>query len=266
MPSAPGAARCPAWPSPFPPDVAFAQAEGGPGTAPGTGAGTRPGTAPATAPEAAPPLLAEERALLGSRAAPRRVLEFALGRACAHEALAALAPQRAAELAATPILRDGARRPRWPVGIVGAITHHRGRAAAAVAHAADYLGVGLDLEAPRPVSAALARRILRPEERAAWEALPPEARAQAFLRVFSAKESVFKALYPHTGIYLGFQDATVDVGDDATAAPGTSGVQGLGLRWRLCCACGPGLPEGFSGPGRVLSRQGAVLTAVWLRR
>jgi 4'-phosphopantetheinyl transferase EntD len=240
-------AAMPRWPSPFPPDVAFCQA----------GAGD-------AASRHQRSLLPPERALLGERAAPRRVLEFTLGRGCARAALAALVPARAEELAATPILRADARRPLWPEGIVGSITHHRGSAAAAVARAADYVGIGLDVEALRRPTPALLRRILRPEERERWQALPPAAQAAAFVGAFSAKESVFKALYPVTGLYLGFQDATValDVELAAGAAPGSGPVA---LRWRLQREAGGGFPAGYAGQGCALLRDGYVLTAVWVR-
>jgi 4'-phosphopantetheinyl transferase EntD len=231
----------PRWRSPFPPGVALAQA------------------GPQDAVRHA--LLPGERALLGERAAPRRVLEFTLGRGCARAALVALAPEQAAALAETPILRADARRPAWPAGFVGAITHHRGHAAAAVARESHYRGLGLDLEALRMPSAALARRILRPAEHARWEALAPQEQAAAFMAVFSAKESVFKALYPLTGVYLGFQEAEVWL--EAEDAPG-SGRRAL--RWRLLRACGGDFPAGHEGPGCALLGGGYVLTAVWIAR
>ena len=261
-PTAPDAARGPAappprWASPFPPDVVFEQA----------------------GPEAIGrmALLPGERALLSERAAARRVLEFTLGRGCARAALAVLAapdPRRAAELAATPLLREDARRPRWPAGFVGAITHHRGWAAAAVARAQAYLGIGVDLEALRAPSPGLLARILRPEERERWQALPAAERPGAFMRVFSAKESLFKALYPHGGVYLGFQDATVTAAPGSAAAPADSAPEAaqdtppgaLALRWRLERDAGPGLPAGRTGDGCALARAGYVLTGIWLRR
>lgn len=216
-------------------------------------------------------LLPEERALLGARAAPRRVLEFTLGRGCAHAALAALAAQHqrdaslAARLAATPILREDARRPRWPAGYVGAITHHRGHAAAAVARAADYLGLGVDLEALRPPSPALVRRILRPEERAAWEALPAAERTRGFALAFSAKESLFKALYPHTGVYLGFQEATVALTPQDPAAAAQA-LPRWAVRWVLHKGCGEDFPVGAAGVGAALAQEGYVLSGVWVPR
>jgi enterobactin synthetase component D / holo-[acyl-carrier protein] synthase len=232
------------WPSPFPPDVAFRQAGGA-----------------LAAAAAAAALLAQERALLSARATARRVQEFALGRACAHAALAALEPRRAAELAAAPILRDDARRPRWPEGFVGSITHHRGYAAAAVGRARDYLGLGVDLEAVRAPSPELVRRVLREEERALWEQMAPGTRDEGFMRLFSAKESLFKALYPHTGVYLGFQDAALEPLDETPESPGR-----VPIRWRLHKACGPAFPLGSAGVGSALSQGGFVLSAVWVRR
>lgn len=238
------------WPSPFPVDVAFRQAHG--------------------AEAAQDALLPEERALLSPQAAASRVVDFALGRRCAREALAALEPGRAAEVLATPLLRVGERRPAWPPGFVGSITHHRGMAAAAAARAADYLGLGLDLEAVRAPSPALVRRILRPEEREAWEAIsaptPAEAgqaRAEAFMRIFSAKESLFKALNPHAGVYLGFQDAAIAEQPPPTGAPEP---QARTLRWRLHADAGPGFPAGREGVGGTLTAAGFVLAAVWIRR
>lgn len=207
------------------------------------------------------PLLGEERALLSLRATPRRLQEFALGRGCARQALAALVPARAVELGATPILREDARRPRWPAGIVGAITHHRGYAAAAVGRAVDFLGLGVDLEAVRAPSPGLVQRILRREEQAAWQELPPETRDEGFMRVFSAKESLFKALYPHTGVYLGFQDASIELMEETPEEPGR-----MPLRWRLHADCGPGFPVGREGVGAVLTRGAFVLSGVWVRR
>ena len=198
-------------------------------------------------------LLPEERALLPATVHPRRLLEFTLGRSCARAALASLNPF----LWSFPILRTGDRTPCWPVGYVGAITHHKGRAAAAVARRGDYGGLGLDLEAQRAMSDAMRRRLLRPEERARLEGLP---QAEAELRamvVFSAKESIYKCLHPVTGVYLGFQDA--EVFDLVEVAPERGA-----LRWRLFKDCGPRFPAGYEGRGAFVLRPGFVLTGVWV--
>jgi len=224
-----------AWVSPLPPDVPFAHASG------------------EDHPEFR--LYPEERALLGPGAARKRIVEFTLGRGCARAALAALDPG----LADTPILRQNGRRPLWPAGVVGAITHHHGQAAAAVAREESYRGLGLDLEAVRPPSEGLLKRTLRPEERRALEALPPAERALRALLIFSAKESIFKALNPLGGIFIGFQDA-------ALTEVGAPGADGRGrLRWRLYRGCGADFPAGTEGEGGYAGREGWVLTGVWLK-
>lgn len=205
-----------------------------------------------------PALLPQERALLGKAASGRRVKDFTLGRHCAREALARLAgdPPGAG---ATPVLRAAGRAPLWPAGVVGTITHTGGRAAAAVAAEAGYLGIGLDLERLRRGSPRLARRILRPTERETVHALRDAERDGWVTAIFSAKESIFKALNPATGVFLGFQDAAVEL----ESLPET----GIGaFRWRLHRACGAKLPEGFTGEGRLARRGGHVLTAVWVKQ
>jgi 4'-phosphopantetheinyl transferase EntD len=223
-----------AWVSPLPPDVPFVHAS----------REDQPGFR----------LYPQERALLGPGAARKRIMEFTLGRGCARAALARLDPA----LAGSPILREHGRRPLWPAGVVGAITHHHGQAAAAVAREGAYRGLGLDLEAERAPSEGLLKRILRPEEQRALEALPPAERARRALLIFSAKESIFKALNPIRGIYIGFQDAAVTQIDEPRG-------QGRGgLRWRLHHGCGADFPAGYEGEGGYARRNGWVMTGVWL--
>jgi 4'-phosphopantetheinyl transferase EntD len=225
--------------SPLPADVAFAWAD-------------------ARSAGAVVPLPAEA-ALLSPRAVAGRVREFALGRSCAREALGRLEPG----LGRAPILRASGsgsadRRPLWPEGFVGAITHKAGFAAAAAARAAAYRGLGLDLERVRAPSAALLRRILRPEERERFATLSEAQRDAAFTLVFSAKESLFKALNPQSGVYLGFQDAAIGL------APGAPALARGQLDWRLHGGCGPDYPPGSTGVGGFTRADGLVLTAVWV--
>lgn len=223
-----------AFASPFPPGVAFFF------------------HSPANGP--APSLLPAERALLQGRASARREADFALGRHCARRALALLGVPEAESL---PLLRGEGRAPRWPEGVVGSISHSAGMAAAAAAWSTDYAGIGLDLERIGRVKARLSRRILRPAERAALEALPPAGQAEALAVVFSGKESIYKALNPATGIYLGFQDAELEPLPSFEQAEGP-------LRWRLVRDCGTVFPAGFTGDGAFQCRGGFVLAGVWV--
>ena len=84
------------------------------------------------------------------RAVAKRQLEFAAGRHYAHSALQALGA------APGPLLVGPARAPLWPAGVVGAISHDDGWAAAAVARQVDCAGLGIDIESLRVNSPPLA--------------------------------------------------------------------------------------------------------------
>ena len=93
------------------------------------------------------------------------------------------------------------RRPVWPDGAVGSITHAAGRAIAIVAQAASYRGIGIDLEALDSVSEEVTERIAARRER-------PDCDGGGAL-VFSAKESIYKAVNPIVGEYLPFRAVEV---------------------------------------------------------
>lgn len=145
-----------------------------------------PGVAFAALPIAGdePPLLPAEAAAIAG-VAPRRRRTFAFGRACARRALG-----REVAIGIGP---GGA--PLWPAGIAGSITHTDDDAAAAVGAVR---ALGIDLESR--VHAA------RTPDLAALVATTPHERAQPAALVFSAKESVYKCLYPTGGRFLDFAD------------------------------------------------------------
>ena len=68
--------------------------------------------------------------------------------------------------------------------------------------------LGVDLELVRPLRTDISARILSDGERAG---LPPPgpARDAHLLRVFSAKEAIFKALSPRVGRFIRFQEAEI---------------------------------------------------------
>jgi 4'-phosphopantetheinyl transferase EntD len=142
----------------------------------------------------------EERAALGD-AADGRVREFAAGRSCARRALVALGHPE------VPIGRGSDRQPLWPNGVVGSITHCRGYCAAVAAHRVEYAGLGVDAEPHEPLPDGVAERIARPPE-LAWAAGRTDGVCWDRL-LFSAKEAVFKAWYPLTERWLGFEDASI---------------------------------------------------------
>ena len=150
-------------------------------------------------PEEAAPLLDAERASLGPAAGPR-AQEFAAGRHCAREALAALG------LEPDAVPRGPHREPLWPAGIVGSISHASGYCGAVVARDSTCRGLGFDVEEWGRMRPALWRRIATPREIAWLDTQAAEAERWATL-LFSAKEAFYKAQYPVSAAFLGFQAA-----------------------------------------------------------
>lgn len=180
-----------------------------------------------------------------SAALPKRKAEFMAGRKCAAAAL-----RNAGCESLAPLGRDAEGVPCWPEGWLGAITHSHGLAAAAAAPRGPLLGIGLDAEAWMKAARAerLKGRILCPGE----DALRPASMsfAEFVTLVFSAKESLFKALYPQVGRYFGFHAAELlALGEGA-------------LRLRLTEALAEGLPAGAELSGRYLALSPWVVTLI----
>ena len=190
------------------------------------------------------PLFPEELALVEEAVETRR-REFAAARGCAHRALSGLG------LAPVPILRGTNREPLWPDEIVGSITHCRGYRAAAVARSQDIIAIGIDAEPDEPMPVDIGRRIFCAEERE-WLARAPIGPDWGRV-IFSAKESIYKAWYPLTGRWLGFDDAIV-----------TIDPQGGAFQARLLVS--PPHRDLTRLAGRFLAAEGLVLTAVAVPR
>jgi 4'-phosphopantetheinyl transferase EntD len=142
------------------------------------------------------PLWSAELSAAG-RMSAKRLREFSVGRHCARTALARLghAP------AALPV--GPGRAPVWPAGIIGSISHTAEIAIAAVARQAQLRSLGIDVESADPLEPSLLELVCRDEERAALAVSDLEPGLGAKL-VFSAKESVYKCLWPLTGVFLEF--------------------------------------------------------------
>lgn len=135
-------------------------------------------------------------------AVPKRLAEFAAGRNAARRAMA----QLGLPPAAVPMQAD--RSPLWPTTVTGSISHCAGACIAAMAHARDYAGLGLDLEPVQPLTADLWPLVLTPPELAR---LPQDQPGLMALQVFCAKEAAYKAQYAVTGQLFDFQTLDVEV-------------------------------------------------------
>lgn len=156
--------------------------------------------------EASEPLFPEEEALV-ARAVPKRQREFQKGRECARRALAELGVPRVV------LLAGKSREPLWPEPVVGSITHTNGLCVAAVARSSSYAGLGIDAEPAEPLAADIAKRVCTSAEVESFGANDALDRDTVPRLVFSAKESVYKCLFPITRTFLGFEDVRVELGD-----------------------------------------------------
>jgi len=171
-----------------------------------------------------------EEARLAEVMQVHRKSEFLTGRSAACEALAGCG----GPVCAIPQGERG--EPIWPAGYRGSITHTKGLVAAAcmaqthpvfvpaalngteVLHQKKILAVGIDLEgAGRKLSDAAWQHILSDEDA---RRLAGIADPRLQLVVFSAKESLYKALYPLCGEFFGFHDASFCFGSSWGTASG----------------------------------------------
>ena len=186
-------------------------------------------------------------AAIVARAVAKRRREFATGRDCARSALGRLG------VPPVPILAGERGAPQWPAGIVGSITHCAGYRAAAVAWARDAVTVGLDAEPNDRLPHGVLDLISLASERARLPGLVTAAPGVCWDRLlFSAKEAVYKAWFPLTRRWLGFEEADITI--DATG--GTFGARLL----VPVPVTGGGPLTGFTG--RWLARDGLIVTAV----
>jgi 4'-phosphopantetheinyl transferase EntD len=152
-----------------------------------------------------PETLRTEEARYIARAVPKRVGEFAAGRACARRALAQLA------ITDFPLRVGADREPLWPEGITGSITHTAGFCGVVVARKTGVLALGIDAELASAVHPGLWRQIATAEELRWLAGLPGSRAATMASVVFSAKEAFFKCQFPLTREWLNFADVTVHV-------------------------------------------------------
>ncbi len=205
-------------------------------------------------------LFPEEERLLG-QAVEKRRLEFTTVRHCAREALARLG------LPPAPILPGDYGAPRWPEGVVGSMTHCAGYRAAVIAREADLVTVGVDAEPHDALPPEVLDTVTLPEERdqlARLAARSPQVHWDRLL--FSAKESVYKAWFPLTRLWLDFDQAVITFEPDPCPDPGpvTDPMPAPGaFRARLLVpgpfVAGARLP-GFRG--RWLVSDGLLFTAI----
>jgi 4'-phosphopantetheinyl transferase EntD len=198
-------------------------------------------------PDLAP--LPEEEPLIAKSVAKRRN-EFITVRYCARQALGEIG------VPPVPILKGEKGEPCWPDGVVGSLTHCDGYRGAAVGTHESVRSVGIDAEPHGVLPHGVLDAISLPVERTEISALPAGLHWDRIL--FCAKEATYKAWYPVTRRWLGFEDAHIVFDVDEGGAAG-------GFESSILID-----PAALSGPplttlrGRWSVRDGLALTAIVL--
>ncbi len=156
--------------------------------------------------------LSEEEPLIARSVAKRRN-EFITVRYCARQALGDLG------LPPVPILKGDKGEPCWPDGVVGSLTHCEGFRGAVVGRTVDIRSVGIDAEPHAVLPKGVLDAISLPAERSELTALPGGAHWDRIL--FCAKEATYKAWFPLTHRWLGFEDAHITFAVDGSGSAGS---------------------------------------------
>ncbi|MCQ4119388.1 4'-phosphopantetheinyl transferase Npt [Rhodococcus tibetensis] len=151
----------------------------------------------------------QEEALIG-RAVEKRRREFTSARHCARLAMAKLGVDPA------PILRGEKGSPVWPRGVVGSLTHCDGYRGAVLGYAMQVRSVGIDAEPHEALPDGVLDAVSLEAERKWLSGTDNSVHWDRLL--FCAKEATYKAWFPLTGRWLGFEDAhiTFEAGDGGT--------------------------------------------------
>ena len=187
-------------------------------------------------PELSP--LPDEEPLIARSVAKRRN-EFVTVRHCARMALGELGVPPA------PILKGDKGEPCWPDGVVGSLTHCDGYRGAVVGRVSEVRSVGIDAEPHGVLPGGVLDAVSLPAERSELAAMPDGLHWDRIL--FCAKEATYKAWYPLTRRWLGFEDAHIvfDVDSDGNtgefvsqilidpSAPSGPPLQTLSGRWSV---------------------------------
>lgn len=140
-----------------------------------------------------------------ARAVEKRQQEYAAGRRCCRQGLATLG------ITDFPIIPAASRAPIWPPGITGSISHCEGYCGVAITRTGEINGLGFDAEPTthKAPETDLIDLICTRTEKKWLAAAASQDRSYWFKLFFSAKESVYKAIYPSTSIDFNFLDIEI---------------------------------------------------------
>jgi 4'-phosphopantetheinyl transferase EntD len=193
--------------------------------------------------------LPEEEPLIAKSVVKRRN-EFITVRHCARIALRELG------VPPVPILKGDKGEPCWPDGVVGSLTHCTGYRGAVVGRSIAVRSVGIDAEPHDVLPQGVLDSISLPGERSEMQNLSAGLHWDRIL--FCAKEATYKAWFPLTKRWLGFEDAHITFDVDG---PGSAGRFVSRILIDGSALSGPPLT---ALRGRWSVERGLVLTAIVL--
>jgi 4'-phosphopantetheinyl transferase EntD len=193
--------------------------------------------------------LPEEEPLIAKSVVKRRN-EFITVRHCARIALRELG------VPPVPILKGDKGEPCWPDGVVGSLTHCTGYRGAVVGRSIVVRSVGIDAEPHDVLPQGVLDSISLPGERSEMQNLSAGLHWDRIL--FCAKEATYKAWFPLTKRWLGFEDAHITFDVDG---PGSAGRFVSRILIDGSALSGPPLT---ALRGRWSVERGLVLTAIVL--
>lgn len=137
--------------------------------------------------------------------AEKRLAEFTASRTLARRLLGQIGVEP------TEILSGDHREPLWPEGVVGTISHSSEIVIVAVAKAGDVKSIGVDIEVRDQLKKELWDKILNPSELKILATLDAKESGPMSLLFFSTKESFYKAQFPITQEFIGFDALDLDL-------------------------------------------------------
>lgn len=151
-----------------------------------------------------------------AKAVEKRRRDFIGARHCARLALE--------QLGEPPVAIGKGERgmPLFPRGVVGSLTHCDGYRAAALTHALRFRSVGIDAEPHGALPEGVLDSVSLPAEREWLTTAPADLHLDRLL--FCAKEATYKAWFPLTHRWLGFEDAHITFEIDSRTADSGSGT------------------------------------------
>ena len=135
----------------------------------------------------------------------KRKNEFTAGRILSHKALVQL------NIYNFDILTGKNREPIWPKGIIGSISHNNSFVCAAVTTSDYYKGIGIDVEEDEAIQVSQHNIIFTKNELLWIEREQNSAQENIHKIIFSAKESLYKCIYPIVKKYIDFKQVEMEI-------------------------------------------------------